>query len=155
MRLRNKKTGEIIDLTEGHICETECGKYLTLRPVAVLNKEYNYNSLAELNEEWEDLDEPKEYCYITGRGNLHFIEDIDDEGDKERKQIGNYFETEEEAEKAVEKLKAVKRLKDNKFRFTGYKDNTNPKGNSYQIIIEAIFDGASFDDLDLLFGGEE
>lgn len=59
------------------------------------------------------------------------------------------------AEKAVKKLKAWKRLKDEGFRFTGYKDNTNPKDNSYRINIEAIFDGATLDDLDLLFGGKD
>lgn len=58
MKLRNKKTGEIsviretIHLTkENDIC---CGMG-------------SYNSLAELSEEWEDYEEPKEdYLRILG-----------------------------------------------------------------------------------------
>lgn len=49
MRLRNKKTGEIVDKiypSDGLCINT--GSSL-----------YNYNSLAELNEEWEDCEEPK------------------------------------------------------------------------------------------------
>lgn len=38
---------------------------------------------------------------------------------RKNKEIGNYFETKEEAEKAVEKLKAWKRLKDKGFKFCG------------------------------------
>lgn len=119
----NKKTGEIEDWGLGP-----------------------YKTLAELNEEWEDYEEPTgiQCIYYTN----HF-------GKAKINGVFIGYQTKEEAKKAVEKLKAWKRLKDNGFRFTGYKDNTNPKGSSYQITIEAIFDGASFDDLDLLFGGEE
>ena len=41
MKLRNKKTGEIVEATDFNIIS-------------------DYNSLAELNEEWEDYEEPKE-----------------------------------------------------------------------------------------------
>jgi len=151
MKLRNKKTGEIIELlAKPSFVKRDKGNFL-------LSEVNCFNSLAELNEEWEDVpEEPAGYWYIDFDSDiLGCVEPFDEETDEKRKSIGNYFESEEEAKKAVEKLKAVKRLKDNGFRFTGYKDNTNPKGNSYQIIIKAIFDGASFDDLDLLFGSEE
>lgn len=55
MKLRNKKTGEVADLSEGLIKDTYSGEFIQVKPVAVSNKEgYLYSSLAELNEEWED-----------------------------------------------------------------------------------------------------
>ena len=145
MKLRNKKTGKIIYII-AHIA----GDY-----------RQKFDSIAELNEEWEDYEEPKEYCYITSRGNFHFIEDIDDEGDRERKQIGNYFETKEEAEKAVEKLKAWKLLKDEcDIKFDGIirDDKAMLKGvkliyDRHEVTIERMRE--CMDALHLLFGGEE
>ena len=81
------------------------------------------------------------------------------------KEIGNYFETKEEAEKAVEKLKAWKRLKDLGFEFIGktleYKENKDFGSVFFQTeenksIRDTYDDVVDFyDDLDLLFGGEE
>ena len=154
MKLRNKKTGEIaviretIHLTkENDIC---CGMG-------------SYNSLAELNEEWEDYEEPKDYWYIVGDKPLkidrrswcpHFIEELEE--------VGNLFETKEEAEKAVEKLKAWKRLKDKGFRFNGvtpmeyfirftYDKPRQILDNQQRPEVAQQFNK----DLDLLFGGEE
>ena len=154
MKLQNKKTGEIIDLTEGHICEINCGQCLALSPVAVLDKSYNYNSLAELNEEWEDYEEPKEYWSIDwsccGVAECKYS---NDDIDNFNKQIGNYFETEEEAEKAVEKLKAWKRLRDNGFEFTGWDRHPDFPGD-FRITASDEYT-CDDKDLDLLFGGEE
>lgn len=58
MKLRNKKTGEIIDLEIGRITDSGYGSSILLFPVAAVNESYAYSSLAELNEEWEDY-EPK------------------------------------------------------------------------------------------------
>ena len=97
MKLRNKKTGEIIRFYDG----------------ITLNGE-DYDSLHELNEEWEDCDDIKEYWYIdTYTYEIDFLkEGIDEDRDNFNKEIGNYFESRKEAERAVEKLKAWKRLKD-------------------------------------------
>ena len=131
MKLRNKKTGEI---------ETAC-------PIYVQNCG-EYSSLAELNEEWEDYEEPKEYWYIRYDGCITIT---CGGADDDMKQIGNYFETKEEAEKAVEKLKAWKRLKDK-----GFKPVICKQGQ--YLYFEACW-GSNYDgkmnDLDLLFGGEE
>lgn len=55
MKIRNKKTGEIVDLSEGFIKDTYNGEFIQIKPVAISNKEgYLYGSLAELNEDWED-----------------------------------------------------------------------------------------------------
>ena len=123
MKLKNKKTGEIGYLIVGRSSD----HYI------VTNDEWEscgeYNSLAELTEEWEDVpeEEPKDnfYWYIDGFGRTHFSSKILDEIEGRpnnwmaRKLFGNYFETKEEAEKAVEKLKAWKRLKDKGFKFDG------------------------------------
>lgn len=117
-----------------------------------------YNSLAELNEEWEDYEELKKYCYITGEGDICRNDIKYSEWIEERKSIGNYFETEEEAEKAVEKLKAWKRLKDKGFKV----DLWNYDGGNYQERIRTgriLFRVKDYEendkDLDLLFGGKE
>jgi hypothetical protein len=165
MRLRNKKTGEII---ESYIIETAraIGANLILQDNDT-NKHYQYKSLAELNEEWEDYGGPKEYWYIDSiTGKTYMTEDTHCSFDERRKLIGNYFETKEEAEKAAEKLKAWKRLKDNGFKFDGLKEDYEviarmyPRrlGNRY-IHFNKIEDDKwlkeNWEDLHLLFGGEE
>lgn len=150
MKLRNKKTGEIVEIT------ARIGEQF------YLTDSIFPHSLAELNAEWEDVpEEPKSYYYITSIGEIVFrgfsLKKWND-GDERRKQIGNYFETKEEAEKAVEKLKAWKRLKDKGFRFTAWKngilfDETVAGQVRYEFPIDNKNDIEK--DLDLLFGGEE
>ena len=148
MKLRNKKTGKVIEWfnnTEG------------IFP----------NSLAELNEEWEDYEEPKEHYILNGIGIVRestlrntpkYRKEIVELIINNNKSIGNYFDTREEAEKAVEKLKAIQRLKSyyikfkldfvkNKIDFTYRIDGTLHSSVDEERII--------FEDLDLLFGGEE
>ena len=155
MKLRNRKTGEIgtlevvaprRDVADEAIVFDEIGGDILGRA----------SSIAELNAEWEDYEEPKEYWYIYADGGIY--KDVQDDVRKDNgcKQIGNYFNTREEAEKAVEKLKAWKRLEDKGFRFDGWDENHHNLG-----IIEFSFDKVennvwNFEkDLDLLFGGEE
>ena len=53
MKLRNKKTGEIADLAERGLLKSDNDNHIIVYPDGTL-KHYAYNSLAELNEEWED-----------------------------------------------------------------------------------------------------
>lgn len=149
MKLRNKQTGEIVVFGEGVIDLNQIG----------------CKNVAEMIEAgWEDYKEPKEYWWIdTGsipmvrKSNnpiLSTAEDID-------KEIGNYFETEEEAEKAVEKLKAYKRLKDKGVVLHSF-EGAESCENLYRIIFSVRCDRYWSDsshsvdaDLNLLFGGEE
>lgn len=150
MKLRNKKTGEI-------------GYTAVLRSKAIVVMDENaiqlgsYTSLAELNAEWEDYEEPKEYWFFSGRGEVRCIEDENTVFDKDHKSIGNYFSSREEAELALSKLKAWKRLKDKGFRFTD--DFTYGEyygcGSIRFIIFPSKKEKYVKDDLDLLFGGEE
>lgn len=99
----------------------------------------------------EGYEESDEIWYIDWVGEIRSA-NINNEWDGE-KQIGNYFGTKEEAEKAVEKLKAWKRLKDKGFKVEGWDENHHNLG-----IIEFSFDMVEKnvwefkEDLDLLFG---
>lgn len=114
-----------------------------------------YDSLDGVFEDWEDYEEP-EAGYIIDPMEEDCVSADDsgyEESDVERaKEVGLWFETEEEAEKAVEKLKAWKRLKDKGFRFITHID----RDNTGQGVARYEWDGyVNGEDLDLLFGGEE
>lgn len=147
MKLINRKTNEMACFGDGIV---------DLRKLGCKN-------VAEMIEAgWEDYEEPKDYWYIDVDGSIiqshkptyinHLLDGI--------KSIGNYFETKEEAEKAVEKLKAWKRLKDARFKFTDFGYNLDEMSSSTIGANEKIcFDTMCYedfsDDLELLFGGEE
>ena len=116
-----------------------------------------YNSLSELTEEWEDApEEPKKYYYLDYGGRIKAMNDANDEEDMARKAIGNYFKTKEEAEKALKKLDAWKRMKDKGFRFNRWTIPEEPKTPHIKLVIEAEMDVPDSPyDLDLLFGGKE
>ena len=153
MKLRNKKTGDIAEVLTDTI------------PVNVLIGREDitgyYGSLAELNDEWEDYEEPEEeFWYIDSDCETYGVSRAFNQNDSDdvlfNKSIGNYFKTKEEAEKAVEKLKAWKRLKDANIDYKltrEYDDFTETMHanvcfsfNSYPLVGK---------DLDFLFGGEE
>lgn len=153
MKLHNKKTGEIVEfryLQSDHVAPLVLTTYENSMP-----RMYSYNSLAELNEEWEDYEEPKEYYAIDLQGDIirWARHSWDEKTTNKIKEIGNYFETEGEAKKAVKKLKAWKRLKDNGFRFKGWR-TVDLGTDKYYFVITAESDGAGKGDLDLLFSQE-
>lgn len=153
MKLRNKKTGEI-----GKPAFIGVDYEITILPEDKNKKARYYKTLAELNEEWEDYEEPEEYWCITGRGNLHYLQDMTDENDKDHREIGNYFETKEQAEKAVEKLKAWHKLIGYwETEILGWEIRDMPTGGNWQTVnvkfnIKARKEPMEL--LDLLFGGE-
>lgn len=130
MKLKNKKTGEIGVLTSDKRAKPYRKDYAVFVKVddfEVGDRTYFYDTFAELCENWEDYKEPKpkEYWFIDEFGMVQQEIDYDYKDNEEavhdkRKAIGNYFETKEEAEKAVEKLKAWKRLKETKMHFNDY-----------------------------------
>lgn len=155
MKLRNKKTGEIVDLQEGVLREINNGTQIEIRPDACDWVGKKYNSLAEVNEEWEDYEEPKEYYWYIDDLGIVSIDRVDSSMIEMRKNFGNYFETREEAEKAAEKLKAWKWLKDKGFRFNGineYDGSIKTTLTKQQKIKDSV---EFYEDMTLLFGGEE
>lgn len=145
MKLRNKKTGEIKEVEKGHFLIVYKDDY-----------EATYvTSLAELCEEWEDYEEPEDFWYIDPETGIMLESTNPELWDKKyaidsMKSYGNYFETKEEAELAVKKLEAWKRLKDKGFRFKGGDDARI----SYEIDWQKWGDEDEMD-FELLFGGEE
>ena len=157
MKLRNKETSEI-----GYFCFANWDNPV----LTIMDKNgiqfAKYNSLAELNAEWEDVpEEPKKYYFIDPCGEVvPFWEDEETPEDTEAsKQIGDYFETKEEAELTVRKLKAWKRLKDKGLNFCAWKITDDGCSVDIETTLDAEVVRAQqkyiTDDLDLLFGGEE
>lgn len=149
MKLRNKRTGEVGYLEADN----------SAQKVRVLNQ-FNdtiaeYNSLADIENEWESYEEPKLRWYVGSSGIVH--KEKTTLYSEPREVIGNSFETEREAEKAVEKMKAWKRLKDGGAVFFGY----SVELPDYQvrplpeITIRLLARNIDSADLDLLFGGKE
>lgn len=158
MKLKNKKTGEI-----GYFCFANWDS-----PVLIIMDKNGvqlakYNSLAELNSEWEDMPEedyvePKEYYAIDLQGDIirWARHSWDEKTTNKIKEIGNYFETKEEAEKAVEKLKAWIRLKDKGFKSF----SSNICGDDFVVRFKLTNHAdysQSMDDFDCVFdfGGKE
>lgn len=152
MRLRNKKTGEIGTLTLSSNGED----LLIMKSNEMVIRSVKLSDL----EGWEDYEEQR-YWYINPEGEIGNISiEVDGpEGVKASKSIGNYFDKREEAEFAVCKLKAFKRLEDKGLRFCGHDDRD--RGQLGDIVIYAEMptfeydDDSTRNDLDLLFGGEE
>lgn len=147
MKLRNKKTGEIVELTKSKFVNYDI--HLS-----------NFNSLKEINDEWEDVEEvADDYWYISCDGFTYLnCQDSSVTHMAHHMLIGNSFETKEEAEQAVEKLKAWKRLKEKGLEIKGWKftpDMKHIKGNFIKIEAEIPYIQENMKDLDLLFGDEE
>ena len=151
MKLKNKKTGEIKNVNHNHILiHFNDGETKSI------------SSLAEFNENWEDYKEKDGFWFIAVDGTVlyHRIEnDVMVEMEKGSKEIGNCFETEKEAERTVEKLKAWKRLKDNyfiKFNLDFAKNsisfNYRIDGTLHSSVEE---ERIIFEDLKMFFGGED
>ena len=150
MKLKNKKTGKIGYLYEHSLVQDKIIVYDVKGIVGT------YNSLAELNEEWCDYEEPKEYWYIDYDGKILCGESDDSSTEKMMINIGNHFESKEEAEKAVEKLKAWERLNNCGLKFIDWwlsKDNHIIIGTNRQIF--DIDEQGLREDINLLFGGGE
>lgn len=151
MKLRNKKTGEIGYLYDHSLVQDIIIVYDVKGIVA------KYNSLAELNEEWEDApEEPKKFWFVDADGEVRETNYLSGNDKVSLRNFGNYFGTKEEAEQAVKKLKAWKRLNNCGLKSIDWwlsKDNHIIIGTNRQIF--DIDEQGLREDLDLLFGGEE
>lgn len=151
-KLQNKGTGKIGYL---YIANKDVNYQVLDENDCVLGV---YDTLPRLIKEWEDYEEPKRGWYID---ETSIYEDLclSEETSEKLKAIGNYFGTKEEAEEAAEKLKALKRLKDKGFRFTGWTiDDGLRISICSNIDKEDIYDEDKRKikpDLDLLFGGKK
>ena len=148
MKLRNKKTGEIKEvIVGGYPVSGITEMWECLEMDSDLETGYKtlgkYNSIAELNEEWEDYEEPKSSALdLTILTLTNFIENEPDENKVDL----------EDCKRLLEKLKAWKRLKDKGFKFGCWYGGS--RDISFYISQEKL-DKETAKDLDLLFGGKE
>ncbi len=154
MKLRDKETGEI-----GRLKESNCDEYEYLVVIDGNPQVCRYyHTLKEVTDNYEDYEEPKGCWIINILGVVeytHFRNEVEAELLKE---VGNYFETQKEAEKAAEKRKAWTRLKDKGFRFKDWELKNGHKiffGLDDKSFNAGWLDEEIAKDLDLLFGGEE
>ena len=104
-----------------------------------------------LTDWFEEIKEPtrwkpelgKKYYLSDSNGSVYDSVWSNDYIDRSRVKIGNYFETREEAEKAVEKLKAWKRLKDSGLKFKDWNKSNYDK--TFCINAEIEHDVVAFD----------
>ena len=160
MKLRNKKTGEIKECV---VIPVDSNGYPNEYQVFEKGE-----SLAELNEEWCDYEEPKDFWYIDdfmimcgteGEFTTPDLASFTKKDIEKLKAIGNYFETKEEAEKAVEKLQAWHKLIGYwETEILGWEIRDMPTGGNWQTVnvkfnIKARKEPMEL--LDLLFGDEK
>ena len=112
-----------------------------------------------LDDKYEDvLEEPKGFWMINTVGIVESTYGLPINEVEMMKQIGNYFEDKEEAEKAVEKLEAWKRLKDHNLRIERgqrvFVNADNKLTGQKPLFVVDTYEEVE-EDLDLLFGGEE
>lgn len=120
---------------------------------------FYYDTKAAFDADWEDAPEDtKDFWYIRCGGVVKQNEDssLEEHHIDKHKEIGNYFSSREDAEKAVEKLKAWKRLKDKEVKLKivtiGHKKYLEPTAED-----DKTFDEVKelIKDFELIFGGEE
>ena len=157
MKLETKFKDDYFDF--GEIVKAKVTTYYDENKVVVMAdrarggvSRFEYNSIKEFTDNWTDSpEEPKEYWYIGIDGDIYKKEH--EYFNEAQDSIGNRFGTKEEAEKVVEKLRAWKRLRENRVHF-----DLATLSDENVIIIFARKKGEihKYDkELFLLFGGEE
>lgn len=150
MKLRNKKTGEIATLTLSSNGED----------MIIMGNDMHTHitKLSELKD-YEDYEEPKEYWYIDYDGGILCGESYNSSAEKMMISMGNHFESLEEAEKAVEKLKAWHKLMNYwGTEVLGWEIRDMPTGGNWQIVsvkFSVKTRKEPIELLNLLFGSEE
>lgn len=138
MKLRNKLTDQvgnfIINKDHFECVDLECVP--------------EYGNLAELNKEWEDAPEGPETHWMIDTSVLEPVREIAGNPYEINKEIGNWFSSKEEAEKAVEKLKALTEAKKDGLVIKGYYYNHD------DLVVLADIGNCNKLTLDTLFGKE-
>ena len=173
MKLKTKFQNEDFDLgevVEGVIVECLGGHEEKLRVIVPVAKggqhTFYYSSIKKFMDDWEDApEEPVRHWFISGT-RVYEENGYSDEGIASLESVGNHFKSKEEAEKAVEKLKAWKILKNNGFRFIDWEFDLKTVADGriwFDVGVNAQWNAEQLleqkpevkEALDLLFGGEE
>ena len=158
MKLKTKfqdedfELGEVVDASIMYGCSDKIEVYCTEKM-----KHRKYNSIKDLTDHWEDtLEEPKEHWAIDQFGEPINVSGLSRLQLEKLHRLGNDFPSENATMKAVERLRAWKRLKDKGFRFKRWVIPKEPKTPHIKLVIEAEMDAPDSPyDLDLLSGDEK
>lgn len=150
MKLRNKKTGEI---AEASILNFELVVRYDDGRVEKYPLLFNYSN-------FEYYEEPKEHWAIDQFGEPINVSGLSRLQLEKLHRLGNDFPSENATMKAIEKLKAWKRLKDKGFRYKDFEETDRGELGDFTIYAHIEPDYSQKydefdDDLYLLFGGEE
>lgn len=159
MKLRIKETGEVLE--DVKFIDTTLHKITIQYLDDGVLRECSIKNLSDI-EEVKDYEEPKAFGWRIDEYNepeeIGFgfsLEELE-----YLKEIGLLFKTKEETEKAVERLKAWKRLEDKGFRFKDFEETDRGKLGDFTIYAHIEPDYSQKydefdDDLYLLFGSEQ
>lgn len=153
MKLRNKNTGKVYDFTIKEEKEGETSTW-NLEANGIV---FTYDTIELMGQDWEN-ERPKEYYAIGSDGKYCRVYYEGDDLDHDRKEIGNYFKTEEEAKEAMEKLNAIKRLKSKGFRFLGWHSFIKRLRKGLEIYADIPYADETLsikEDLEKIFGEEQ
>lgn len=118
-----------------------------------------YNNLKTFANDWEDYEEPKEYWYINAMGHVNPYQALSEEVIQDLARIGNRFNSIYEAGLAVEKMRALKKLKDHNLKIERGErvfvndDDNSVVGQSLSLVIDTYSEIE--EDLNILLGDEE
>lgn len=164
MKLETKFQDKDFDL--GEVVEAKVTTYYNENKVVVMADKarggvsrFEYNSIKDFTDHWEDAPkESKEYWTVDCGMAIKYTW-FGLEHDRAAEAVGLKFDTKEECERSIEKMKAWTRLKDKGFRFDGY--DVAGRGGDDVICGQVYFKAGNYNkeeienDLYLLFGGEE
>lgn len=160
------KAGSILTEQEGHndrpcLCKDEddmgiivnSGKYEKMKEAGIF---YEWFEEIEESRVWEPRRGDK-YWYIDECGSVDIYVYDGDDTDQMILELGNCFRTQKDAEQAVEKLKALRRLREKGFDFYDFFCQSIDDHHSIEITahIHKRFDDEIEKDLRLLFRGED
>ena len=118
---------------------------------------YNHKTLEKfpniLDEWFEEVEEPKDYWVIDIRDGAGYKPYLEEPSEMDF-EIGNYFETKEEAELAVRKLKAWKRLKDNGLKLESAEDFMRSPLDEIHFEYDVEHQKNVYQDICIILGGE-
>lgn len=111
-----------------------------------------------LTDEWEEYEEPKDFWFVDADGEARETNYLSDNDKSGLREFGNYFLSREEAEKAVKRLCAWKRLKDKGIEISHYDFEDNKYETTVEVILDIpplAWDDKTKQDLDTICRGGE
>lgn len=131
MKLKNKQTGEIVDLDIAILKAQFGGISVIPKPHLIQGEEYVYDSLAGLTEEWEDYEGEwpqvgDTYYAIHNNGTIH-EHHWEQNQENQGRPVFNIFKTRKESSEALGKWNALVELEEKGYKFELLNNNGERK----------------------------